>query len=410
IFDPELLDKIDNNEIDLDELMESVKSPFEEEWYDELVKTGDFVRKTQNKEVLEVFDNHFKLEKGHLYNIVRNYFIDTAHLYEPKIGHYSFNDVLKSFKYSIKEYCIDIHRLEPYETPPLEELLKKLSISTEDYNKFIEQTDQLLKSYTDESLNDEEQRRKLYFQLNEFTDSYTTEEKWEYQLYEILNTNDDIFHSKCNKYLDKVIQAMREAELNQISHGRYLVIEQVFDTYNKISIEENKERKNYLIKSNSSKTIDIKGKICNQSDYVVEIETKLNNYVKEKFDKYEIEYSIEKRPPSSPENYDENENMMIEEIRGFFFYLIYGPSKMHIYLIHSILGYKYDGARKMYYKLFLKDKSTGKADFLLHTNCFNIYIDDLYQKSSTIKEIATLIKNEKIKNDQKKLKKNLKKT
>jgi len=57
---------------------------------------------------------------------------------------------------------------------------------------------------------------------------------------------------------------------------------------------------------------------------------------------------------------EEDEN--IEVIKWFFIYLVYGVNKIHIYIIHSILGYKYKGAVSLYQKLFCKDHSTGRDD------------------------------------------------
>lgn len=46
-------------------------------------------------------------------------------------------------------------------------------------------------------------------------------------------------------------------------------------------------------------------------------------------------------------------------------------------MIHSILGYKYKEGLKFYQKLFLKDHSTGRIDFLLSYNPLSVIYEDL---------------------------------
>jgi len=334
-----------------------------------------------NKEIEEFFKEHFCINNAHLSEIVRIYLIYTAHLLEPYIGYYTFfKDILHSFKFSIREYCINRHTIQPWEKVSTIKLIKKLSIPISDLRVMVNQINKLLKSYTDENLSSEEQRRILYNQLNEFADYTEFEDKWEYQLYEQLNnTEDDIFHTKRNHFLNQVLLAMKDGEINQIQNNKYLVIDQIIDTYKNIKTD------NYL-------SYNEKRKYLKKLKSTEKIEKALNKYIKGFFVDYEIEYDIIKRSiPTTEEDIENEANNMIEEIRQFLFYLVYDSHKLHIYLIHSILGYKYKGAQKLYQKLFLKDKSTGKIDFLLHTNCSGVLINDLYEGSLTIENFAHLI-------------------
>jgi len=292
-----------------------------------------------------------KTSNNILNEIIKIYFINNAHLTYPQIGVRFFKDVASKFKFAIREYSITHSRkIKACQSPNLRQLLRYNEISISNIRELAKNTDNLLELFTDFNCSTESKRCRLESQLKDFINNfdledYEKEKSAEKQIYNKLNT-DDLLNESKNIYLDSVIKSMKAAELNQIDNNKYLVVEKLINTYIAFEYEYVfKEKKKYLqnIKDTSKQRNRLKKDIC------------------------EI----------ISENGDENKEKSIKTIRNYIFYLIYDKNKTHIYMIHSILGYKYKEGLKFYQKLFLKDHSTGRIDFLLSYNPLSVIYEDL---------------------------------
>jgi len=137
-------------------------------------------------------------------------------------------------------------------------------------------------------------------------------------------------------YYLKTIEYLNKAEVNQMENNRYLVIDQLINTkktFNEYRKDNNnfKEKKKYLKKSgNKVKT--------------------LKKYIT---------------------NMDEGKK------KYFLWYLEYGGNKEHIYIVNSVLGYRYKGVIELYIHIFQKEHKTAEQkEFLLHSTILTSYITD----------------------------------
>ncbi len=280
-----------------------------------------------------------KSNNKHLDRLVEVYFIPYARLDIPILGNYSFTDISVDFENALKEYSITHSRvIEPYNIPSLEELLKMNHISIKSYESLTIKVNEVLKSHTDEVLCVESRRQILEKQIKDFTDYEPDEdrEKTKYKMFQSLSEDTR------NDYLNSILTAMKKAEVNQMNDNKYMTISKWLKTYDESSqyLEDCnfREKRKYLQKLQKSKPDNAKSLL---SKYT----TKL---------------------------LDENEND-IKIVQWFFFYLIYGKNAFDIFMIHSLLGYKYKGATKLYQKLFCKGHTTGDNDnFLHHTDIFKL--------------------------------------
>lgn len=295
----------------------------------------------------------------HLDLLVKTYFVDVSRLDRPVLGNYSFKDVEGDFMYSLREYSIThSEMIEPSKSPSLEELLKMNTIPENIYESFKKNVDDILKTYTDENYNIQKQNI-LHEQISKFIDGYPDEEieKTKYRMFQALAIESGD-NEKRNRYLDSILSAMKEAEVNQMQKGKYMVISSLLDTYNELEefLEDFnfKEKKKYLQKE-KRKNPDIAKKLLKKF---------VGEFLKDD---------------------EQDEKISVKYVMWFFFYLIYGKSKIDIFMIHSILGYKYDGAKKLYQKLFCKDHSTGRNnDFLHHIDILNPQYYNLEDKNPNI--------------------------
>lgn len=289
-----------------------------------------------------------------LNQVVKIYFIPTARLNDVIIGNFSFKDVYHDFTYSLREYSITHSmKIEPQESPSCRQLLKLNDICIQHFRELVIKVNRLLESYTSTNLND------LENQLINFLDSLPCAPD-----FAVSKVQDKIYDTpqrEKSRYLDSIIIAMKEAEVNQILDEKYLVIDRALNLYSQFLSNwkrpDFKDKQKYLAKSSADKKVKL-----------------LKKYVKEMLE--------------NDENKTDDER--INTVRWFFIYLIYGSSKIDIFMIHSILGYKYKGAVKLYQKLFLKDHSTGKNnDFLHHTNFLYINKENLVNDREVSKFVYT---------------------
>ena len=312
-----------------------------------------------------------KLKSGNEYLdlLTKVYFLSTSRLDSPVLGNYSFKDVNNNFTYSLREYSI-IHSgvIEPYENPTDEKLLKMNGIPIKTYKAFTKNVDDILKSYTDEHLSTEQKRTILKKQIEEFIGGAPDEEQeaTKYKMYKSLNPNKDMFKDTLirNRYLDNILLAMEKGEINQIDDDKYIVVSSLFkmnselDEY--LDYYKFKEKKKYLQKKKRTNPEQAIKRLIKDTQVLLN----------------EDEHDS-----------DNNSEPVPKRVQWFFFYLIYGKNKVDIFMIHSILGYKYDGAKELYQKVFCKDHSTGKSeDFLHHTDILNLQLDDLKNETDRIYE------------------------
>lgn len=300
----------------------------------------------------------------HLDNLTKYYFITHAKLFKPRIGDSHFKYLVHKFKYAIREYAITYsYKIKPQEEPSLRKLLKIHSIEVSILREYIIKVNAILQSYTDKNITKEKKRVSLKYQIEKFINNDSNNVN--IRILEKLN-DDDLLNMTQNKYLDAIINIMEEEGLNQInSKGHYLVIDKLLDLYSRIikvfEFRNFKEKKKYLIKLDNTEKAS----------------KKLYQDIKEMLDSYD------------------NDNDCLETIRWYFFYLIYDKHKIDIFLIHSILGFKFNGATKLFKKLFLKDHSTGKNNnFLHHTHIEDIDKDSLHEDNFIYEQIIRRIKKE----------------
>ncbi|MCT7466493.1 hypothetical protein N5T78_07885 [Aliarcobacter cryaerophilus] len=319
----------------------------------------------------------------HLDGITKTYF--NIFIKEPKLGKDYFKWVKHHFDYSIKEYSIT-HSSKT--TPSSEQgeeltlqLLKSNNIPEELFHQYKKKVDDILQSYTDKEWSKEKKHNVL-----------------KKQLIKLSNKNDNLKNKleKINlldlrtiRFLNDILSEMKNAGVNQVKNNQYIIIENLNELYqdmiDSLSSNDFKEKKKYL------KKLDINS-----------AKLQLHKYIKKMM---EEDYC---KNPKDDSGKEQNERL-IKNVKLFLFYLIYDFNKIDIFMINSILGYKYDEAVKFYQKLFLKDRSTGKNDnFTYHTDIINMDINNFYDRNheaeydklleETIKHKSLKIK--KIKNDE----------
>ena len=270
------------------------------------------------------------------------YFIPCTRLDEIIVGNYSFKDVYSDFKYAIREFSIThTFVIEPCESPSWRTLFRKNRFTAKQFKSLVLKVNDILISYTDELLSKEKKRALLEKQILEYTGYYPEEADFKYSIFNKLHGDDDMDHLKYI-YLDSVLTALQDAEVHQMQDNNYLAVTKLFHLKNEM--QSALEYMNYLEKRKYLKTLTQEERVKTLKKYINQIRQN-----------------------------DSSEQEVLLEIRWFLFYLIYGKQKADIFMIHSILGYKYDGAVKLYQKLFLKDHTTGKAnDFLHHTDILHL--------------------------------------
>ncbi len=306
-------------------------------------------------------DTFEKLKTGnkHLDLTVKKHFIYDSELYHATLGNRTFGDIEHHFINCLEEYSKSAHskrvRLSNNNLT-LEELLEINDIPIEVYEAFVEKVNDLLKFYTDEPWIIERRRKVLDKQIAEFSSSFTyydEKEDIKYRMNQELSIigNDT---TKKNNYLDRVLSAMKMAELNQVDNNKYITVLKLFKTHNDFN-----EYFDYFPFNNKKK--DLK-KIYKESP----------NKATKSLVKYLRKIYKD----------EEDKARGIQLVRWFLFHLVYGKNKFNIFMIHSILGYKYSSATKVCQKLFCNDHTTGgNDDFLHHTNILGIqekHLDEEY--------------------------------
>lgn len=292
-----------------------------------------------------------KTSSDTLNKLVEVYFVIVSRIDEVIIGDYTIKDVYNDFLYSLREYSITHSKvIEPSDSPSCRKLLKLNNISIQNVKELTSKVNKHLDSHTDTQLSGHKKRSILEKQILEFTnqDIYNDyeEEKSKTVRYKMISKllDTDEFQTSKNKYLNSIIKAMKEAEVNQLSDGKYLIIDKLLNTYN--------DSLSYMKRYDFQHKKDYLKKLNNEAEKV----QVLQNYVKEMIEDIDIDADVD-----------------IKAIQWFIYYLIYGANKIDIFMIHSILGYKYQNAVKLYTKLFCKDHSTGKStNFLHHLDFLNI--------------------------------------
>ena len=291
-----------------------------------------------------------------LNNIVKIYFTPVSRLNETIVGQYSFRDIYHHFKYSIREYSIThSKKIEPYQSPSCRKLLLLNNISIQSCRELIDNVNKILHSHTDYHLSEQKKILILEEDLRKFIFSIpNTDDKSINKIRNIL-LEDDEFQLKKHQYVKSILKAMKDAELNQFVNNRYPVIDKLLNTYSEylenMDTYQFKEKRQHLKK-------------CEKDSAILA----LKKYIKDML---------------------EDEYCDIKYIQWFLTYLVYGSQQIHILIIHSILGYKYIGATKLYQKLFCKDHSTGRRnDFLLHSDYFYLTREELYNDKDITAEIA----------------------
>ena len=304
-------------------------------------------------------------------NKIIDLFILVAGIEKPQIGKYAFRDVEHNFDYSVKEYCINNGKCLPSSDLKTHELLQLCDILESEYNRFKSKVGSYLQKHTDFQWSIEEQKESLKKQILNFT-GYEPEEDYGKTKLKMFTKVNEI--ETVDRYLKSILKALKEAELNQVEDNKYITIEKMltlydeylecFDTYGF------REKRKYLLKlkNDTSEQLRILQK------YIFDILG----------DTSDVEVT------------EEN----IKTVRWFVAYLIYGRHNIHILMIHMIIGYKYQGVVKLYQKLFLKDKSTGKKEnFLHHTNfstidIYNLFEDSIHSTYPNTQEMKKFLKDE----------------
>ncbi len=316
-----------------------------------------------------------KTDNDNLNVIIETYFIPVSGIEEPKIGVYSYKDIADNFKFSLREYSIThSHKCEPWDNKTLEELLVLNQITEEDYNTMVEKIDTyLIENHTDSQWSGTKQKASLYKQIDTFLceidyENFTETNK----IYSILHDEDE-FEVKKNRYLNSVLKAMKVAEVNQVKENKYLVIEKFLDTY-----------KSYI-------AYMINLEFSEKKKVLLKLRPKHKDTTEESQDKLDKQIKALQRYIN--EIYDDNPDY-IKYIQWFITYLIYDSHVMHVMMIHMPLGYKTEEIRKLYIKLFRKDKSTGKKDnFLYHSDFSGITKERLYETDKCMYKLTNSKKN-----------------
>lgn len=263
-------------------------------------------------------------------------FIGYANLNIPVVGQQTFQDIERMFNFCLKEQYIN----ETYDyDAPNSELLLHFKITKVEFDTFQINIDNVLDSYTDSSLDMGRRRIMLSEQLKKFVGQFDRENMED--TYGINRMNDRLYtdnQSSSTRYLNEVLKELEKAGINQVDDGKYLAIEKLSKEYINIIKLKNeffKEKVDYL------KQLKKDGK---KEEFFLKIHEYIVNI------------------------YNHSEHL--EDVSLFIFYLLYGKGKVHIYLIHSLLGIETKPIRDFYLKLFLKDKKTGTdKNFLRHTIC-----------------------------------------
>lgn len=325
-----------------------------------------------------------KLHTGnyHLDKLVKVYF--AYKIREPKLGNSTFKDVKHNFNYAIREYSIThSKKIEPGESPTLSKLLLVNKIPTETFELFKKKVVCIFQSHTDRNWSIDKKQRVLKKQLSELADEFEDNNTTEWKMHNKLNSVDPM-DGRSLRFLNDLSEEMKKADLNQVKDDQYMIITQLITLYERINKSlisyEIKDKKKYL------KKLDIeKAKI------------KLHGYIKEMM---EDEYY---NNPQDDYEKEYNESLT-EKVRWFLFYLIYDANKIDIFMIHSILGYKYKGAVKVYQKIFLKDHSTGNRDeFSHHIDILSASESSFYDREHEAeydKQLNEMIKYHKLKPNQ----------
>lgn len=279
---------------------------------------------------------------------LETYFIPCTYIDEIQIGKYSFKDIYSEFKFSIREYSITHSKvIEEWESPAWRTLFRQNGFTVKQFKSLVIEVNEILRSHTDEELNKQQRREILKKQILDFTSDYSNEEDdpIKYKMFDRLPKHDDYEHIKYT-YLDGVLMALREAELHQIQDDAYPVVSKILNLYQEM--EDYFTYTEYLEKKKYLKRVIVNDRTKALKKYIDQI-------------RHDSEYS------------EAGGDEALSRIQWFLFYLIYGRNKIDIFMIHSILGYKYDGAVKLYKKLFLKDHTTGKDNnFLLHRDILSL--------------------------------------
>jgi len=322
---------------------------------DALILETEEIRKRKSKKAVE--DRIGK----HLDYMHIKYFMQYVNLPEPKIGQYCFSDIENDFLQCMREYSInDTAVIEVYESPTLETLFTLNKINQSEYKDFINSINDILKQHTDENLEIITRRKSLINQLRLYISDYSDED--EYQ--KIINFLYHEDHHKIYQYIDKILDALHNAEVHQILKIIDLEKPNSSVEYKYIAIEVIFQRKDFLLKLNS---FDKKLKQMKKDRKKI-----WNKYGPDSILlKRRIKKDISQILSSSEEDY-----FKLIDLQTYIFYMMYGAHKIDIYLIHSILGYKYKNAVDLYKKIFLKGSRTGSNDnFLLHTYIFDIKLN-----------------------------------
>lgn len=327
--------------------------------------------------------NKLRTDNLHLDGLTKAYFIYVAHLTEPVLGNTSFTYVKNDFLYALREYSIThSHVIEPYESPSCRKLLRLNNIPVCLLRSYTKSVNLILESYTDKKWRRVKQHKILKEQLTNLADESQDDNTLERKMYERLN-NIDPFDARTTRFLNDILKEMTKAGLNQVKDDRYIIVDKLVKLYQDMTsfldLCTFKEKKKYLKKLHMDKAI-----------------IKLHEYIKFMLEDGYIENSTDIKDK-------EHNKSLINHVRWFLFYLIYDANKIDIFLVHSILGYKYEGAVKVYQKLFLKDNTTGSnKDFLHHTDVLNISQNSVYDRTHEAKYdkwLNDLAKLKELKND-----------
>jgi len=311
---------------------------------------GNFIDEDKER-VIRILHSQNK----HLNDVTKIYF--ASRISKPELGKDTFKYVEHHFNYALREYSIvNSCLITPTEDPTQEELLLINNIPIEIFEKFKLKVTDILESYTDKEWLIDKKYLVLKKQLVRLADIMEDN----YVLKQKLN-NINPLDDRTTRFLNDITEELKKAGVNQVNNDNYIVIEKLIELYKGkkdfLTPYNFKEKKKYLKKLNRN-----------------EAKIKLHGYIK---DIMEDEY-IEN--PKDEEDIRYN-NSLIQRVRWFLFYLIYDANKVDIFMIHSILGYKYDGAVKVYQKIFLKDHNTGRNDnFLHHTDILNISENSVYNR------------------------------
>lgn len=330
---------------------------------------GNFIDKDKDRVVASLHTGN-----KHLDGLTKAYF--ASYIQEPKLGKDYFKWVEHHFDYALREYSIThSYKISPSQNPTRKELLKLNDIPCKLFLEFTKKVDDILQSYTDKEWTIEKKHQVLKKHIRSLAEADSNEEsKFDIKLNKIDGLDD-----RTTRFLNDILREIQESGLNQIKNSRYMVIDKLFDIYkdkeNFLDAYGFKEKKKYLKKlSMEQAKIRLHGYIKNMME---------DGYIEISQEEMQEDYE---NPTQEMKNYIEDVNIynksLLQKVRWFLFYLVYDANKIDIFMIHSILGYKYDGAVKVYQKLFFKDHHTGKNEnFLHHIDILNLSEDSIYDRS-----------------------------